>query len=203
MQKSLLKLVFLLLTLAIVPETAFTDSSKKMVRDHKHQGFVNILSGTGWYLTAPYDKNDPDKMCGWDDIKNESEPVCTGRSGWHMDFLAGFGVKAGLELLLMYRQGLEGPSEGNPQQRRFGAGIKAYKPADGLFKLGFGIVPLFDFSNRKSGDAKDFVIHIPILAQFDIVRWFGAYAQVAPNLSFISEFRLDINFGIGVQGRFP
>jgi hypothetical protein len=175
---------------------------KKYIRDHRFQGFVNILFGWGWYMVAPYDKNDPAKACGYDS-NGDSEPLCTGRSAMHLDFLAGFGVKKGLELVVMYRQGVEQPSVGQPQPRFIGGGIKVYKPADGLFKMGFGVIPLFDFSKRTSGTTGDFVIHIPILAQFDIVRWFGAYAQMAPNISFISEFKFDINFGIGVQGRFP
>lgn len=176
----------------------------KFQRDHKFQGVVNITTGTGWYMVAPYDKNDPGKACGVDE-NGEGEPVCTGRSTWYLDFLGGFGVRPGMELVLMYRQGVESAGLGNPQTRRFGAGVKFYKPADTFFKIGFGIIPLFDFSKRQTGsDEKgDFVIHIPILAQFDIIRWFGAYAQVAPNISFVSEFRFDINFGFGVQARFP
>ncbi|MBN2802976.1 MAG: hypothetical protein JXR91_07765 [Deltaproteobacteria bacterium] len=185
-----------------VEESAKDENSKKYIRDHKLQGVVNILFGTGWYMTVPYDKNDPNKACGYDS-NNEGEPFCTGRSSMFFDFLAGFGVIKGLELVFMYRQGLEQPEIGKPQPRFIGAGIKAYKPSDGLFKIGIGVIPLFDFSKRDVDLGADFVIHVPILAQFDIVRWFGAYAQIAPNISFVNEFKFDINFGIGVQARFP
>jgi hypothetical protein len=49
----------------------------------------------------------------------------------------------------------------------------------------------------------DLVIHVPIAFHFDFVEWVGAYLQIAPNISFFSEFRLDISAAVGVQGRFP
>lgn len=184
------------------------DEKKERKRDHRYQGFVNLLFGIGWHMVAPYDKNDPDKACGWeedDPASGEGEPVCSGRSPMHLDILGGFGVTEGLEVFAMFRTSLPDPgvSEYLPEQTRYiGAGIKTYSPSDGLFKISFGVAPLFDFSQRKS-DGKDFVIHVPIAAHFDFIPWLGAYAQVAPNISFISEFKLDISLGIGVQGRFP
>lgn len=180
------------------------------LRDHAKQGFFNLLVGTGYYLVAPYSKDDPDKRCA-DDKQDPSkgEPLCSGRVGWHLDMLAGYGLKAGLELFLMFRLGLERPdSKGllnQPKTRQLGAGIKVYTPKDGFFKLGFGVAPLFDFSDRGGdvGVRQDFVIHVPVQAQFDIFPWFGAYAQIAPNISFIAEFKIEFTGGIGVQGRFP
>ena len=136
-------------------------------RDHRHQGFANVLFGIGWYMVAPYDKNVPEKACGWGEggaAAGEGEPVCSGRSPMHLDILAGFGVKDGLEVFAMFRTSLPDPgvSDFLPEQTRYiGAGIKTYSPSDGLFKISFGVAPLFDFSKRDS-DAKDFVIHVPI-----------------------------------------
>jgi hypothetical protein len=179
------------------------------LRDHRHQGFVNVLAATGWYMVAPYDKNDPDKACGWQASNNtntadgEGEPVCSGRSGFHLDFLGGFGVTDGIEVFAMFRLGVEQPDERLPETRLIGAGIKVYTPSDGLFKIGFGVAPLFDFSERRAADSYDFMIHVPIAAHFDFVPWFGTYLQVAPNISFVTEFKIDITAGLGVQGRFP
>ena len=180
------------------------------LRDHAKQGFFNLLVGTGYFLVAPYDKDDPEKRCAnSDDTDGGGEPLCGGRVGWHFDMLAGYGLKPGFELFLMFRFGLERPDSGGllnqPKTRQLGVGIKVYTPKDGFFKLGFGVAPLFDFSNRGGtvGVRNDLVIHVPIQALFDILPWFGAYAQVAPNLSFISEFRVEFTGGIGVQGRFP
>ena len=178
-------------------------------RDHRHQGFVSVLAGTGWYLVAPYDKNDPDKACDWKESNNsnttegEGEPICSGRSPFHLDFQAGFGVLDGFEVFAMFRLGVEPSGRYQPDARLIGAGIKVYSPSDGLFKIGFGVAPLFDFSERRVNDAYDFLIHVPIAAHFDFVPWFGAYLQVAPNISFITEFKLDITGGLGLQGRFP
>jgi len=181
-------------------------------RDHDFQGFVNVLFGTGWYLVAPYDKNDPDKACS--DLTTdpndpnagpEGDPVCAGRSPMHLDFLGGFGVKEGLEVFAMFRLGMPDPAADDhlPTQTRYlGAGIKTYSPEDGLFKISFGVAALFDFSNRRS-ETYDFVIHVPIAAHFDFIPWLGAYLQVAPDISFIAEFKLDITAGVGLQGRFP
>lgn len=180
------------------------------LRDHAKQGFVNVLAGTGYYLVAPYDKDDPDKMCAVDaEDPSKGEPICSGRAGWHMDFLAGYGLKPGFELFTMFRLGLERPDSNGlinqPKTRQLGIGIKVYTPKDGFFKLGFGIAPLIDFSDRGGdvGIRPDLVIHVPIQALFDIFPWFGAYAQIAPNLSFIAEFKLEFTGGIGLQGRFP
>jgi hypothetical protein len=185
-------------------DTTEEGEKEERKRDHRHQGFANVLFGIGWYMVAPYDKDVPEKACGWEE-SGEGEPVCSGRSPMHLDILAGFGVKDGLEIFAMFRTSLPDPgvSEFLPEQTRYlGAGIKTYSPSDGLFKIAFGVAPLFDFSKRDS-DAKDFVIHVPIAAHFDFIPWLGAYAQVSPNISFISEFKLDISLGIGVQGRFP
>lgn len=172
------------------------------LRDHRHQGFVNVLFGTGWHMVAPYDKDNPDKACGYDS-DDESEPVCTGRSPFHLDFLAGFGVKDGLEVFAMFKLGLDRPDSRLPERMMMiGAGIKVYSPSDGLFKISFGVAPLFDFSPRRV-DKYDFLIHVPIGAHFDFLPWLGAYIQVAPNISMVTEFMLDLTAGIGVQGRFP
>jgi hypothetical protein len=180
------------------------------LRDHAKQGFVNILAGTGYFLVAPYEKDDPEKRCGNDaEDPTRGEPVCSGRVGWHLDMLAGYGIKRGLELFLMFRLGLEQPDSNGlmnqPKTRQIGLGIKVFTPKDGFFKLGFGVAPLIDFSDRgESVDIlADLVIHVPIQALFDIFPWFGAYAQIAPNISFIQEFRVEFTGGVGVQGRFP
>jgi hypothetical protein len=178
-------------------------------RDHKMQGEVSVLFGTGWYMVAPYkdNKNDPATACG--PVKTDSngepegEPVCSGLSPLHLDFLGGFGFTDGMEVFLMFRLGLHSLNEYVEPQRLIGAGIKAYSPRDGLFKIAFGVAPLFDFTERATDTKYDFLIHVPIAAHFDFLPWLGSYLQVAPNISFISEFKLDITFGIGVQGRFP
>jgi hypothetical protein len=189
------------------PEDKAEGQAKERPRDHAMQGFVNAYAGTGWYMVAPYDKNDEDKACSKlkpDDSGDlAGDPVCTGRSGFTLDILGGYGVLPGFEVFLMFRQGLESPQLARPRVEQIGAGVKIYSPSDGLFKVGFGVAPLFDFSGRKVDLGYDFVIHVPIEAQFDFVPWFGAYLQVAPNISFITEFRLDITGGLGVQGRFP
>jgi hypothetical protein len=178
--------------------------------DHAKQGFVSIMPGTGYFLVAPYDKDNLSKRCAEsEDNPMEGEPVCSGRSGWHLDMLAGYGLKPGLELFVIFRLGLERPdSKGllnQPKVRQLGVGVKIYSPSDGMFKIGFGVAPMVDFSNRGSlaGIRNDLIIHVPIQAQFDVFPWFGPYVQISPNISFISEFRLEFTGGIGVQGRFP
>ena len=40
-------------------QTATADDGRDpSQRDHKFQGVVNITTGTGWYMVAPYEKND-------------------------------------------------------------------------------------------------------------------------------------------------
>ncbi|MCP4604121.1 MAG: hypothetical protein GY847_26965 [Proteobacteria bacterium] len=186
-----------------------SEEGEERARDHFFQGFANVFIGTGFFMVAPYDKDDEDKMCKKASDEEGGEPVCTGRSGFHLDMLGGFGVLPGLEVFAIFRLGLEQPSSSGltnqPKVRQIGAGIKIYTPKDGLFKIGFGVAPLFDFSNHGGGAdiGYDFIIHVPIQAQFDINPWFGAYVQLSPNISFISEFRLEFTGGIGVQGRFP
>ncbi len=179
------------------------------LRDHAKQGFVNILAGTGYYLVVPYDKDNPNKMCARDEENTEEgRAYCSARVGWHLDFLGGYAFKPGFELFLMFRLGLERPDSNGlinqPKTRQLGLGVKVFTPKDGFFKLGIGIAPLVDFSDRgAAGIRPDLVIHVPIQALFDIFPWFGAYAQIAPNFSFIAEFKVEFTGGIGVQGRFP
>ncbi len=189
---------------------AAPEQSQRLLRDHDKQGFVNVLFGTGFYLVAPKDKNDPDRMCGRSaDEEGSGEALCTGRSAMHLELLGGYGVLPRFEVFAIFRLGVESPEPGRVAQRQLGAGVKVYSPRDGLFKIGIGVAPMFDFSKHVSIDHRsvdlgyDFVIHVPIDFQFDIVRWVGVYAQLAPNISFITEFRFDIALGLGVQGRFP
>jgi hypothetical protein len=185
------------------------DMEDRMKRDHAQQGFVNVLFGTGFYLVAPKDKNDPERQCGISDEDGGGEALCVGRSAMHLEFLGGYGVLPRFEVFAIFRLGVEPPEPGRVSQRQLGAGVKVYSPKDGLFKIGIGIAPLFDFSKHVDIDGHeadlgyDFIIHVPIDFQFDIVRWVGVYAQIAPNISFITEFRFDIAIGVGVQGRFP
>lgn len=197
----------------VLPSTASAAEDAKLLRNHDKQGFVNVAFGTGFYLVAPKEKNDPLRACETKDANGENgyegEPVCTGRSSMHLEFLGGYGVLPRFEVFAIFRLGLEAPAPGRPQPRQLGAGVKVYSPADGLFKIGIGVAPLFDFSKHATpGHASvdfgyDFVIHVPIQFQFDIVRWVGVYAELAPNISFVAEVRFEICAGIGVQGRFP
>jgi hypothetical protein len=186
---------------------------EKLLRDHAKQGFVNVGFGTGFYLVAPKEKNNELRACGTKEQSGETgyegEPICVGRSSAHLEFLGGYGVLPRFEVFAIFRLGLEAAEPGRTRPLQVGAGVKVYSPADGLFKIGIGIAPLFDFSQHATPGhpsvdfGYDFVIHVPIQFQFDIVRWVGVYAELAPNISFITEFRLDISAGIGVQGRFP
>jgi len=206
---TLSKILIFILMLVGAPSIALSteDSSKdnetsqERKRDHRHQGVANMLIGFGGYIVAPYEKNDPIKACSDIDSKDGGDPVCSGRSGTHMDLLGGFGVTSGMEIFAMLRLGLEDQARARPQNRMLGAGIKVYSPHDGFFKIGFGVAALFDFSKRQV-DTYDFMIHVPALAQFDINPWFAPYIQVSPNISFVTEFRMEILAGIGIQGRF-
>lgn len=188
-------------------EEGATGEEETHDRDHYFQGFLNLTFGTGWFLVAPYDKNDEDKACSpvtYDSNGDpDADPVCFGRSTMHLDILGGFAPLSGFEVFVMTRLGLESPTRSRDQSRWIGAGVKKYTPEEGLFKIGIGIAPLFAFSGTNVDVGYDFVIHVPIAFHFDFVKWFGAYLQIAPNISFVTEFRLDISAGIGVQGRFP
>ena len=187
---------------AATAESSNPQLPRKHIRDHHRQGNINLLFGAGWYFAAPYDKNDPAKACGYDK-RGESQAVCSAASALHLDILGGYGLTPGIELLVLYRQGLQSAELGRPLLRLLGAGVRFYVPAASLFKMGVGVVPMVDLSKRLHSDARDFLLHIPISAQWDFVRWFGLYLQVAPNFSFVSEFRFDLTYGLGVQGRFP
>jgi hypothetical protein len=198
--------IFLLPSLASAAEDA---QDEKHLRNHDKQGFVNVAFGTGFYLVAPKDKNDPLRACGFNEGGSDGKAVCVDRSSMRLELLGGYGVLPRFEVFAIFRLGLEAPAPGRIDERQIGAGVRVYSPADGLFKIGIGIAPLFDFSEHASPGHShvdrgyDFVIHVPIQFQFDIVRWVGVYAELAPNISFVTEFRLDISAGIGVQGRFP
>ncbi|MCU0665033.1 MAG: hypothetical protein MUC50_22260 [Myxococcota bacterium] len=173
--------------------------------DHKMQGSVDLLVGTAFFLVAPYDKDDPDRMCGPDKSTHDTSDgaaVCTGLSAWHVDVSGGFAPLPGFEVFAIARLGLGSSDRYTPNTRQLGLGIKGYTPSESLFKLSVGIAPLFDFSQRRS-EEKDFGIFVPLAAHFDFLPWLGSYIQTAPIFSFVSEFRLELSVGLGVQGRFP
>ncbi len=188
--------------------TAFADDSFPETR--KGQLGLSARLEVGVRGIATYNSD----YCGVSDItaKSGNAPVCTGRSPFAIDLEPSYAVARTVELTLAFHIGLErdfGPSPitSGPRVFRLEPGARFYFSEAGHSQLFVQPSLVFDFTNyqKQTGQAygTDFGVRAIEGYMLDLHRSFSAYAFVGETAEISRWLYAELEFGIGVQGRYP
>lgn len=176
---------------------------------HKGQFGLSARLEVGVRGIATYNSD----YCGVSDstAKSGNAPVCTGRSPFALDLEPSYAVARAVELTLNFHIGLEkdfGPTpitEG-PRVFRLEPGARFYFSEAGHSKLFVQPSLVFDFTNylKQTGQAygTDFGVRAMEGYMLDLHRSFSAYAFVGETAEISRWLYAELEFGIGVQGRY-
>ena len=176
---------------------------------HKGQFGLSARLEVGVRGIATYNSD----YCGVSDstAKSGNAPVCTGRSPFALDLEPSYAVARAVELTLTFHIGLEkdfGPTaitEG-PRVFRIEPGARFYFSEAGHSKLFVQPSLVFDFTNylKQTGQAygTDFGVRAMEGYMLDLHRSFSAYAFVGETAEISRWLYAELEFGIGVQGRY-
>ena len=176
---------------------------------HKGQFGLSARLEVGVRGIATYNSD----YCGVSDstAKSGNAPVCTGRSPFALDLEPSYAVARAVELTLNFHIGLEkdfGPTpitEG-PRVFRLEPGARFYFSEAGHSKLFVQPSLVLDFTNylKQTGQAygTDFGVRAMEGYMLDLHRSFSAYAFVGETAELSRWLYAELEFGIGVQGRY-
>ncbi len=176
---------------------------------HKGQFGLSARLEVGVRGIATYNSD----YCGVSDstAKSGNAPVCTGRSPFALDLEPSYAVARAVELTLNFHIGLEkdfGPTpitEG-PRVFRLEPGARFYFSEAGHSKLFVQPSLVLDFTNylKQTGQAygTDFGVRAMEGYMLDLHRSFSAYAFVGETAEISRWLYAELEFGIGVQGRY-
>jgi hypothetical protein len=168
---------------------------------HRFQGGVSLAPGLGYRVIFPYDEGQP---CG--EFKDDGTPkrVCTSRLPVFLELELAFGVTTSLDLIADFRFGLE--KDFTPGKAFFFApGVKYFIDPEKAFKLYASFQIVFDDEDQGASnvDNFDFALRNANGLQYEVLRQLGLFAQFGETLGFVRWLRFELDFAVGVQGRFP
>lgn len=183
------------------------------VRDHRHQVGLALSLPVGLRILSPYDG----EYCGDTSIETATgnSPVCAGRSPLSLDLTLSYGVKARLEVIAEVRLGLErdfattrfDPAGTGPRVHHVAPGIRALYSDAGTSKVFSTAQAVIDFSSYGDDGGGTLGVDVGVRnlngLQFDVDERWGFYGFVGETVSFTRWLRLEIEGGIGIQGRLP
>jgi len=176
-------------------------------KDHHHQLGLALQIPVGIRAIIPYDG----EYCG---SRGENESAnaeaCLGRQPFTLDFEIAYGLKPNLELLLELRIGLErdfGPTaamdDDGPRLFHWSPGAKWYFSDAGTSKLFSTAQIAFDHTSYDNEAGTDFALRNVNGLQLDLHPSYGVYFFVAEEMAFRRWLTIGVEFGAGIQGRYP
>lgn len=177
---------------------------------HKGQFGLSARLELGVRGIATYNSD----YCGVTDTtaKNGNAPVCTGRGPFALDLEPSYGVASAIELTLALHLGLERdfgatPSSEGPRSFRLEPGARFYFSEAGHSKLFVQPSVVFDFTNYRNQTGTSYGTDVGVRAlegyMLDLHRSFSAYAFVGETAEVSRWLYAELEFGIGIQGRYP
>lgn len=177
-----------------------------------HQGQVglSLRLGLGVRGIATYNSD----YCGVLDntAKNGNAPVCTGREPFALDLEPSYGVAKAIELVFGFHIGLErdfGPTAATdgPKAFRIEPGARFFFSESGHSKLFVQPSFVVDFTNYQKAGGASYGTDVGVRALegywIDLHRSFGLYAFVGETAEFSRWLSANLDFGVGIQGRYP
>lgn len=180
--------------------------------DHKGQFQLSLRAALGFRAIATYSGDD---FCGDTDKDTSSNnaPVCTSRTPFSFDIELGYGVAKKLDLLLEMRFGLEGDfgalptSMSHPHSVKLSPGVRYFFSEGRRSKLFTTGQVVFDFTGYENAAGNDRGNDVGIRNLngywFDLQREYGFYVYFGESATFARWFDLELEAGVGIQGRYP
>jgi hypothetical protein len=198
----------LVLLVLAAPSVALADDD--FPTTHKGQFGISARLGLGVRGIATYNSD----YCGVLDTtaKNGNAPVCSARSPLFLDLEPSYGVGQTIELTLGLHIGLEadfGPTAASsgPHAFRLEPGARFFLSESGHSKLFVQPSLLLDFSNYEKPAGGSFGNDIGVRVNqgywVDLHRAVGLYFFVSESVELARWIAVDLDAGIGIQGRYP
>jgi hypothetical protein len=178
---------------------------------HKGQIGLSARFGLGVRGLATYNSD----YCGELDptAKNGNAPVCSGRSPLAFELEAAYGVAQHVELLVEMRVGIEkdfgsvaGANDG-PRPMFVAPGARFFFSEAQHLKLFIQPEVVIDFAHYKDASGmdrgNDFGVRGLEGIWLDFHRAYGIYAFVGETAEFARWLSGEMEFGAGIQGRYP
>jgi hypothetical protein len=133
--------------------------------------------------------------------------VCARRLPTFLDVQLAFGALARMDVILDFRFGVEeDPAISGSHQFALAPGLRFWLDQDRALKFFTTLQFVYDytdFSGSPDVPSHDFGLRNANGLMFDLMRSLGLYVQFGETLGFRRWFRIDIDFGLGAQVRFP
>jgi hypothetical protein len=206
-------------TLAPAPADDGDDSEPRLItptgheeavgprKDHYHQFGAALQIPIGVRAIVPYDK----QWCGdRGDNQNVNAEACIDRMPFTLGFVFAYGVTHKLEALLEMRFGLErdfgmssNANSDGPHIFQWSPGVKLYFSEAGRTKLFSTAQIAFDHTGYQQEDVTDFFLRNENGLQLDLDPSYGLYFFFGEEMAFRRWFDVDVEAGLGIQGRYP
>jgi hypothetical protein len=179
---------------------------------HHKQIQLSIRFASGLRAIKPYQD---DQYCGATDATrpNQFAAICVGRTPFSIDFELGYGAAKKVDVFVELRLGLEpdfGMSQSDQNETRqfhISPGARFFFADAGktkLFTTAQFVLDTSGYRNLAGGElSADFGVRNMNGFWVDLDRAYGFYAFVGETASFSRWFRFELEFGIGISGRYP
>lgn len=179
-------------------------------RDHRHQLGLALAFPIGLRVVSPYDG----EYCGTSapEATGGNSPLCGGRSPISLDLTLSYGVWSRFETIVEVRLGLEpdfGPTAGadGPRVHHVAPGVRAYYSDALASKVFSTLQAVIDFSDYRDATGASLGTDLGVRnlngLMYDLDERIGVFAFVGETVSFTRWIRLELEAGIGIQGRLP
>lgn len=167
---------------------------------HTMQFGLAVMPGTGFRGIFPYKDQIP---CG-EVHDGQLNRVCTGRLPVFIDGQISYGVARRWDLLVEMRFGVERDFTGT-RQLAVAPGFRYWVDPEQPVKFFAGLQGVLDITDQQNPavENKDFAVRNANGFMFEVMRNLGIYLQLAETLGFRRWLRFEVDFGVGVQARFP
>ncbi len=202
----------MLASFAVWTGVAAADPADSEMFSHQGQLGLSVRTALGLRAIVPYHESD---YCGASDasVTTGNAAVCTARSPMSLGFEGSYGVTHSIDLLLEMRVGLEtdfGPTSAGgsgPRALFLSPGARFFFNEAHRSSLFATAQAVFDFSGYKdatgAGRGTDIGFRNLLGYWFDLHKAYGLYVFAGDTATFSRWIRLELEAGIGFQGRYP
>jgi hypothetical protein len=163
---------------------------------HESQLGISVSPGSGYRVLFPYSEG---IYCG-----QAGKRVCTGRLPTFLDVQPSYGLSAHWDVLLDLRFGLDADFA-RTHQVALAPGFRYWSEPGQRAKFFATLQVVYDATEQhtRALSKSDIALHNSNGLMIEVMRDLGFYAQFGDTIGFVRWLRFEIDFGVGVQARFP